>query len=142
MRRYRKLCFKCGISKALLDSLEESLKCCICKTSPSNPPIIVCKECKTLVGCNDCTKEWYSGRDAMDKPCPKCRAFRGFSSSVELKGFDGLVDVIKSAKAVPKSNVEEQERKNESNATTAPLNYNEKVVTFLSVLFLFVSIQV
>ena len=66
----------------------------------------------------------------------------GFSSSVELKGFDGLVDVIKSAKAVPKSNVEEQERKNESNATTAPLNYNEKVVTFLSVLFLFVSIQV
>ena len=53
MRRYEKLCFKYGISIALLDSLEGSLECCICKTSPSNPPIIVCKECKTLVGCND-----------------------------------------------------------------------------------------
>ena len=120
-----KNCFKYGISIALLDSLEESLECCICKTSSSNPPIIVCKECKTSGGCNDWTKEWYSGRDGMDKPCPKCRTSRGFSSSMELKGFDGLVDVIKSAQAVPKSNVEEQERENESNATTAPLNYNE-----------------
>ena len=44
---------------------------------------------------------------------------------MELKGFGGLVDVIKSAQAVPESNVEEQETDNESNATTAPLNYNE-----------------
>ena len=58
MRRYQKLCFKYCISIALLDSLEESLECCICKTSPSNPSIIVSKECKTLVGCNDCTKEF------------------------------------------------------------------------------------
>lgn len=125
MSRYQKLCFKYCISIALLDSLEESLECCICKTSPSNPPIIVCKECKTLVGCNDCTKEKYSGRDGMDKPCPKCRASRSFSSSMELKGFDGLVDVIKSAQAVAEGNVEEHERENESNATTAPLNFNE-----------------
>ena len=125
MRRYEKLCFKYGISIALLGSLEESLECCICETFPSNPPIIICKECKALVGCNDCTKEWYGGRDGMNKPCPKFRASRGFSSSMELKGFDGLVDVIKSAQAVLDSNVEEQERENESNATTAPLNYNE-----------------
>ena len=125
IRRLEKLCFEYGISIALLDSLGESLECCICKTSPSNPPIIVCKECKTLVGCNDCTKEKYSGRDGMDKPCPKCRASRSFSSSMELKGFDGLVDVIKSAQAVAEGNVEEHERENESNATTAPLNFNE-----------------
>ena len=59
MSRYQKLCFKYCISIALLDSLEESLECCICKTSPSNPSIIVCKECKTSVGCNDCTKELF-----------------------------------------------------------------------------------
>ena len=57
MRRYQKLCFKYCISIALLDSLEKSLDCCICETSPSNPCIIVRKECKTLVGCNDGTKE-------------------------------------------------------------------------------------
>ena len=92
MRRKEKLSFKYGISIALLDSLEESLECCICKTSPSNPPSIVCKEYKMLVGCNDCTKEWYSGRDGMGKPCPTCRAFRGFFSSMELKGFGRLVE--------------------------------------------------
>ena len=32
MRRYEKLCFGYGISIALLDSLKESLECCICKT--------------------------------------------------------------------------------------------------------------
>ena len=119
IRRYQKLYFKYGISIALLDSLEESLECCICKTSPSNPVIIVCKECKTLVGCNDCTKEWYSRRDGMGKPCPKCRTSRCFSSSMELKGFDGLVDVIKSAQVVGEGHVKEHERENESNATTA-----------------------
>ena len=44
---------------------------------------------------------------------------------MELKGFDGLVDVIKSAQAVAEGNVEEHERENESDATTAPLNFNE-----------------
>ena len=57
MRRYQKICFKYCISIALLDSLEKSLECCICETSPSNPCIIVRKECKTLVACNDCTEE-------------------------------------------------------------------------------------
>ena len=57
MRRYQKLCFKYCISIALLDSLEKSLECCICETSPSNSCIIVRKKSKTLVACNDCTKE-------------------------------------------------------------------------------------
>lgn len=117
----KNLCIKYGVSIGLLSALDDSFECCICKTSPSQPPLIVCKECKTIIGCRRCVNEWYQGTNILDKSCPKCRTPRGYASTMELKGFGNLIETIMKAQTVESLN----ENDNMSTASTASLNYND-----------------
>lgn len=65
-------------------ALQENFKCKICHSSPMQPPVVVAKCCKSILGCESCTNNWYSGPDAMTKTCPLCRAERGFTETMIL----------------------------------------------------------
>lgn len=75
--------------------LRDTLKCKICLSVPMTPPIIVSKCCKTVVGCEKCVNEWYSGPDALTKTCPSCRAERGYNETMLLRGFDDFITEVK-----------------------------------------------
>ena len=53
------------------------------------------KCCKTIIGCESCVNVWYSGAEALTKACPACRAERGYSETVILRGLDTFLDEIK-----------------------------------------------
>lgn len=80
-----------GLHRMLCDTL----KCKICPSVPMTPPIIVSKCCKTVVGCEKCVNEWYSGPDALTKTCPSCRAERGYNETMLLRGFDDFITEVK-----------------------------------------------
>ncbi|KAL5496426.1 hypothetical protein EMCRGX_G012706 [Ephydatia muelleri] len=54
------------------------------------------KCCKTILGCEACVNLWYSGPDALEKTCPRCRAKRGFCETMVVLGLDELVAGAKS----------------------------------------------
>lgn len=70
---------------------QDSLRCCICHQSPMEPPIVMAKCCKSIIGCEACTNEWYSGEEALTKSCPNCRADRGYAETMQLHGMDDLL---------------------------------------------------
>ena len=47
--------------------LRETFKCHVCHTAPINPPVIVTKCCKMILGCESCINSWYNGEDALTK---------------------------------------------------------------------------
>ena len=61
---------------------------------PMTPPIIISRCCKTVVGCEKCVNEWYSGPDALIKTCPSCRAERGYNETMLLRGFDDFITEV------------------------------------------------
>ena len=75
-------------------TLEENFKCKICHSLPMRPPIVVAKCCKSMLGCEVCANNWYSGEDAMVKICPLCRAERGFSETMILNGLHDFLKVL------------------------------------------------
>ena len=62
----------------------DTFKCSICHVVPARPPIIIAKCCKTILGCEQCINEWFSGPDALTKSCPSCRADRGYNETMLL----------------------------------------------------------
>ncbi|KAL5509366.1 hypothetical protein EMCRGX_G004736 [Ephydatia muelleri] len=70
--------------------LNDALKCHIC-TSVMKPPLIIAKCCKTLIGCEECINQWYSGQEALTKQCPRCRAERDYNETMRLLGLDDLL---------------------------------------------------
>ena len=72
----------------LIRFIRDSLKCRICLTTPIKPPVIMSKCCKNILGCEECVNSWYSGEDALTKTCPSCRAERGYSETMLLRGLD------------------------------------------------------
>ena len=52
--------------------IRDTFKCRICHTVPIKPPVIVTKCCKNILGCESCINKWYSGSEALIKPCPAC----------------------------------------------------------------------
>ena len=70
--------------------LNDALKCHIC-TTVMKPPVIISKCCKTLIGCEECINQWYSGPEALTKQCPRCRAERGYNETMRLLGLDDLL---------------------------------------------------
>ena len=74
--------------------LRDTLKCKICLSVPMTPPIIISRCCKTVVGCEKCVNEWYSGPDALIKTCPSCRAERGYNETMLLRGFDDFITEV------------------------------------------------
>lgn len=79
-----------------LDPLfRDAFKCTICAIVPIQPPLIVSKCCKSILGCQSCIDTWFSGENACSKSCPKCRAERGYAETMRLNGFDELLTQLK-----------------------------------------------
>lgn len=79
--------FPLGLKKLVIDAFV----CTICGVVPINPPIMVTKCCKAILGCKSCVNEWFSGEDALTKPCPKCKQRRGFGEVMHLRGLDNFL---------------------------------------------------
>ena len=75
-----------GLKQLLVDSLQ----CRICHRSPMQPPIVMGKCCKSIIGCESCINQWYSGDDVLTKSCPNCRATCGYAETMRLHGIDDL----------------------------------------------------
>lgn len=58
------------------------------------PPVVVAKCCKSILGCETCANSWYCGPDATTKMCPLCRAARGFSEIMILNGLHDFLRVL------------------------------------------------
>ena len=55
------------------------------------PPLIFTKCCKAIIGCEECISKWYSGEEALTKPCPLCRNARGYNETSQVLGFNNFV---------------------------------------------------
>ena len=75
----------------ILSLLRDAFQCKICLGIPINPPAIVSKCCKTIIGCERCVNEWNNGSEALTKTCPSCRAERGYFETLILRGLDGFL---------------------------------------------------
>ena len=53
------------------------------------------KCCKSVIGCERCVNAWYTGPEALTKTCPACRAERGYSETMLLRGLDSFLLEIK-----------------------------------------------
>ena len=96
----------------------ETFECAICKNIISSP-VMICKACKTIVGCGECISRWYSGDEALEKGCPKCRVMRGYAEAMELKGISDLLEKVK------KIDGEQNEERDDLN-DTASLEYGDE----------------
>lgn len=75
----------------------ETFQCKLCKEVPIKPPLIIGKCCKVILGCESCVNGYYTGLDALTKPCPHCRAPRGYNETMVFRGFDDFLECIKNA---------------------------------------------
>ena len=90
-----KISSKRQIPIGLLNAAEESFSCTNCKIRPSKPPLICCRSCSSLVGCESYVNRWYgSGQAALTKACPKCRQERSFANTFELKGLSPFLQEL------------------------------------------------
>ena len=97
-----------SIPMGLKRILRETFKCHICHTVPINPPVIVTKCCKTILGCESCINSWYSGEDALTKTCPSCRAARGYNETMLLRGLDDFLIQVRKAIQTEEEREEEE----------------------------------
>ena len=109
IQKFHNLAFRHKFSASLLSELEESFSCLICKRAPARKPLLGCIECSSVIGCQTCVNEWYSGANSLNKKCPKCRVERGLSKSIILRGFDGLLTQIKNLRESSSSESEESD---------------------------------
>lgn len=75
--------------------LHEAFACQICAAIPMQPPILLAKCCKSIIGCEECVNRWYSGPDALTKSCPRCRSERGYNETMRVLGLDDLLTGLK-----------------------------------------------
>ncbi|XP_065908512.1 uncharacterized protein [Dysidea avara] len=75
--------------------IRDTFKCQICHTIPVQPPVIVTKCCKNILGCQVCVDTWYSGPEAMRKTCPMCRAERGCNETMILRGLSDFMEACR-----------------------------------------------
>ena len=94
-----------GLSTQLFDTF----RCNICKASPLRPPAIFARCCKRIVGCMQCTDEWYRGEEGLLKKCPLCRGDRGYADTSKILGLDDLLKTIGDLLHVPEAPSEEFE---------------------------------
>lgn len=97
-----------SISMGLKRILRETFKCRVCHTVPINPPVIVTKCYKTILGCESCINSWYSGEDALTKTCPSCRAARGYNETMLLRGLDDFLIQVRKAIQTEEEREEEE----------------------------------
>ena len=98
IKKIHDLAFRHKFSVSFLRE-SEAFSCIICRQIPaSRKPLIACSEWNSLVGCQKCVNEWYSGLQGLPQKCTKCRWGRGLTKTVVLKGFDKLLQQIRNLK--------------------------------------------
>ena len=86
IKKFHDLAFRHKFSVSLLLELEEAFSCIICRKIPARKPLIACSECNSLIDCQKCVNEWYSGIQRLQEKCPKCCCERGLTKTVVFKG--------------------------------------------------------
>ena len=79
---------------AMNKMITDAFKCKLCLQAPMRIPPIFTRCCRTRLGCEYCVNGWYSGTDALTKTCPVCRAERGYSEAMVLRGRDDFLTGI------------------------------------------------
>jgi len=79
----------------LKKSIKDHFKCRICLTSPLNPPVVVMKCCRVILGCEACVNAWFAGDDALTKGCPSCRIERGYGETMILRELEDFLTTVK-----------------------------------------------
>lgn len=74
--------------------LQDAFKCCICHTSPLQPPPIFARCCRRIIGCQACVDRWYRGESGADQKCPLCRGDRGYADTSQIVGLDTFLQEI------------------------------------------------
>ena len=87
-----------GLRKALRDSF----KCRICLNTMA-PPVVIMKCCRIIIGCEACVNGWFTGDDALLKPCPSCRTERGYTETMVLRGMDDFLKDLRKCNLAPAS---------------------------------------
>ncbi len=80
-----------GLKRVIKDTFQSK----ICLMVPINPPVVMSKCCRCIIGCEKCVNNWFSGEDALTKACPNCRAKRGYSETMLLRGLDVFLTDVK-----------------------------------------------
>ena len=122
MMKLHKLAFRHHFSVSFLAALDDAFSCSICKRVPPKKPLIGCRDCNSLIGCQRCTNRWFGGPTGLDKTCPKCRCERGLSKTFVMRGFDELVDQISEMNRNLASTDEESSDDSQSNASVVRLD--------------------
>ena len=58
IKKFHYLVFRQKFSLSFLLELEEDFLCIICRRIPARRPLIACRECNSLIGCQKCSNEW------------------------------------------------------------------------------------
>ena len=92
-----------SIPVALQSLIRNAFKYKIClRTSLTAPPIMSwC--CKAILGCEACVNQWYSGKDALTKSCTLCKAQRGYTETMILRGLDDFLSRVAKVMLPPES---------------------------------------
>ena len=93
MSRVFELTKSSKVPLGLRELMGEAFKCKICRDM-IQPPVIVTKCCKAMLGCDECIKSWYAS-DPLAKNCPGCNTERGYGESMRLHGLDELLTAVK-----------------------------------------------
>lgn len=109
IQKFHDLSFRHKFSASFLSELEDSFTCIICKRIPAKKPLIGCVECSSVIGCQACVNQWYSGTNGLHKKCPKCRCERGLSKTIVFRGFDNLLVQIKNLRDTSSDESEESD---------------------------------
>ena len=83
-----------GIPVGLRLLFRDTFTCPICHGIMA-PPVIFGKCCRSILRCEACMNEWFSGEDAMTKSCPRCGTERGYAETVHQCGLDEFLTGIR-----------------------------------------------
>ena len=75
--------------------LQDTFICKICLSSPIEPPLMISKCCKLILGCQRCIDKLFEGDAGRRKACPLCKQERAFTETSQLHGIDNLLNGIK-----------------------------------------------
>lgn len=74
-------------------TMQTAFMCKICH-SLIKAPVIASKCCRSLLGCQRCVDEWYSGSEGISRSCFNCRRERGYSETFLMVGLDEFLTSV------------------------------------------------
>lgn len=86
---------RCKLPIGLQRIVRDTFQCKICLNILLKPPAMMAKCCRIIIGCEECVNNWYSGSEALTKTCPSCRAERGYSKTMIVRGLDNFLKEVR-----------------------------------------------